>query len=75
MTMTRSTTDRAQRRLLEALAELNKTNGGLAGLLLGMPLAIEMAEETDQPELANVWRRLADLAAAALHDLKGASNG
>lgn len=64
-------TDVAQRRLLEALSEQNKTAGGITGLLVGLPYAIELADQTGQPALAEIWRRFSDLARAVQVDLRG----
>lgn len=74
--MPNQTTALAQRRLLEALSTLEHTTaGGLAGLRVGIPAAVEIAEATGQPALAEVWRRVADLAAAVQDDLRGVSHG
>lgn len=68
-------TDTAQRRLLEALAALGKTDGGLQGLRLGIPTSIAVAETAGAPALAEVMRRFDDLAAAVQVDLRGAESG
>jgi ABC-type phosphate/phosphonate transport system permease subunit len=70
-----TTTETAQRRLIEALAALDRTAGSLEGFLLAFPVAIEMAEQLNSPELADVWRRVVDLARAVQADQKEGSHG
>jgi hypothetical protein len=65
------TTAVAQDRLLEALAALDGTAGCLDGLLWSLPLAVGLAVEADEPLLAVVWERFADLVAAVRDDVRG----
>lgn len=68
--------DLAQRRLLEALAALerdSRADGGvgspLALLAAGIDLAREQAEAEDQPSMARAMAALIDLVAAVQADL------
>jgi hypothetical protein len=65
------TTGPAQRRLLEALSRLHARPSGIEGLLLGLPIAIQLAEDCDLPELAAVYAALGDLAGAVQADHGG----
>jgi len=62
------TTEAAQRRLLEAIADLGATPGGVAQLVAGMQPAIEFAQELSPP-MAEVFRAISDLASAVNADL------
>ncbi|WP_341241242.1 hypothetical protein [uncultured Nocardioides sp.] len=70
-----TSTNTAQRQLIEALAALGKTAGGTEGLLIGLPIATEVAEQQGLAALAQVYRRLGDLTRAVAADQKGARHG
>lgn len=69
----------AQRRLLEALADLARTPGlsigtsgdPLTALAVGIQSATEQAVAADQHEVARVWACLGMLVLAAREDLRG----
>jgi hypothetical protein len=72
----RLTTATVQDQLLEALADLDRNSpGGIDSMLIGMPWAIDLADDNDLPQLANVWRRFAALAVAVQADMKEAPRG
>lgn len=66
------TTDNAQRRLLEALAALDRTPGGIDGLQLGLQAAIPVAEGAGVPAIAEIYRALSQLGEAVKNDKKEA---
>lgn len=70
------TTHIAQRRLLEALSTLRATPSGVGGLLLGLPIPIQLAKDAALPELAAVFEALTALAEAvdADHNIQEASH-
>lgn len=63
------TTAAAQRHLLEALADLERTPGGIDGLLIAMPSSIAAALDAGYPELAAVFTAIQNLASAVQADL------
>lgn len=65
--MTHST-ENAQRHLLEALAVLDSVEDGTAGLLFGIEVNVPIARLTGQPEIAEVYAVLGDLATARRAD-------
>lgn len=73
--MANRVTDLAQRRLLEALSEQEKTPGGIAGMLIAMPYAVELAEQTGQSAMARVWTAFGDLMTSVQADLQGVDHG
>ena len=72
--MTTPSTENAQRRFIEALADLGNTDGGLVGFGMAVQVAIDITGR-DQPELRHLWRRLKELAEAVDDDLKEAVHG
>ncbi len=73
------TTTAAQRRLLEAMADLERLveDGmtGLGGLIVGLPIAIDMAERAGLPALAQVYVRIGELAMAVQQDMAAGGGG
>lgn len=56
----------AQRGVLCALAALNAVEDGTKGLLIGCEMNIPVARQAGQPEIAEVYAVLGDLAAARM---------
>lgn len=75
MTHSTDTTDTAvaQRHLLEALGYLHRRAHGIEGLLIGLPVAIELAKSQNMPELAAVYCALGELTEAVHAELEGVS--
>jgi hypothetical protein len=79
--MTHST-ETAQRRLLEALAELRNVTGRsigqqadpLGSLLVGIQSGIEVAEAMDEPGIVRVYLALSDLVTSVRNDFAEGTN-
>jgi hypothetical protein len=70
----RVTTAIAQDRLIEAIAAVESgTAGGIAGMTLALPTAVELARAQNMPLLAEMWERFIELAQAVDRDLRSQS--